>query len=68
MIFSSLKIRSILINVSFAVPTKPAKSSWFNQQLYEIVLAKELMHKPTAKIKYSDDIFQGIKKFEESGQ
>lgn len=44
------------------------KEEMFNMKLYETVLAKELMHKPVARISNTDDIFQIMKKFEESGQ
>jgi CIC family chloride channel protein len=44
------------------------KSDMFNQELYDSVIAKELMEKPETRIKSSDDIFEIMKKFEESGQ
>ncbi len=44
------------------------KKEMFNQELYDSVIAKELMQKPETKIRSSDDIFLIMKKFEESGQ
>ncbi len=44
------------------------KEEMFNQQLYEKVIAKEIMQKPEIKIKHNEDIFAIMKKFEESGQ
>jgi CIC family chloride channel protein len=40
----------------------------FNQELYDSVIAKELMEKPDTKIRMSEDIFVIMKKFEESGR
>lgn len=44
------------------------KEEMFNQDLYNKVLAKEIMHKPEIKIKHNEDIFSVMTKFEESGQ
>ncbi len=44
------------------------KKEMFNQELYDSVIAKELMQKPETKIRSTDDIFVIMKKFEESGQ
>jgi CIC family chloride channel protein len=44
------------------------KKEMFNQELYDSVLAKELMEKISVKIKLSEDIFAIMKKFDESGQ
>ncbi len=44
------------------------KKEMFNPELYDNVIAKELMRKPETKIKASDDIFIIMKKFDESGQ
>lgn len=44
------------------------KKEMFNQELYDSVIAKELMEKPEIKIRSTDDIFMIMKKFEESGQ
>ncbi|MCE3225516.1 MAG: chloride channel protein [Bacteroidetes bacterium] len=44
------------------------KQEMFNQELYDNVIAKELMEKPETKIRLSEDIFVIMKKFEESGQ
>jgi len=44
------------------------KTEMFNQELYDSVIAKELMQKPETRIKYNEDIFSIMKKFEESGQ
>ncbi len=44
------------------------KKEMFNHELYDSVIAKELMQKPETKINASDDIFVIMKKFEESGQ
>ncbi|MGZ3899598.1 MAG: chloride channel protein, partial [Bacteroidia bacterium] len=40
----------------------------FNHEIYDTVIAKELMQKPETKIRGNDDIFMIMKKFEESGQ
>ena len=40
----------------------------FNADLYDVVIAKELMVKPNTVVNESDDIFIIMKKFEESGQ
>ncbi|MDI1354234.1 MAG: chloride channel protein [bacterium] len=44
------------------------KEEMFNPILYDKIIAKELMVKPTTKIQIEDDIFIVMKKFEESGQ
>jgi CIC family chloride channel protein len=44
------------------------KKEMFNQELYDSVIAKQLMQKPETKIKSNDDIFGIMKKFDESGQ
>lgn len=44
------------------------RKEMFNQELYNSVIAKELMQKPETKIIGTDDIFTIMKKFEESGQ
>ncbi len=44
------------------------REEMFNQELYDKVIAKELMNKPIAIINLEDDIFKIMKKFEESGQ
>ena len=44
------------------------KKEMFNQELYNTVFAKEIMHKPEIKIKHNEDIFSVMDKFEESGQ
>ncbi|MCE3259153.1 MAG: chloride channel protein [Bacteroidetes bacterium] len=44
------------------------KREMFNQELYDDVIAKELMEKPETKIRMSEDIFVIMKKFEESGR
>lgn len=44
------------------------REEMFNQDLYDKVIAKELMIKPLAVINLEDDIFKIMKKFEESGQ
>jgi chloride channel protein, CIC family len=44
------------------------KEEMFNPDLYDTILAKELMVKPIAKIEIEDDIFMIMKKFDESGQ
>jgi CIC family chloride channel protein len=44
------------------------RQEMFNQELYDNVLAKELMQKPETKIIGTDDIFAIMKKFDESGQ
>jgi CIC family chloride channel protein len=44
------------------------KEAMFNQELYDKVYAKELMHKPAEKIRLQDDIFVIMKKFDESGE
>jgi len=44
------------------------KKEMFNQEIYDSVVAKELMEKPETKIKLSEDIFAIMQKFEESGQ
>lgn len=40
----------------------------FNPELYDVVIAKELMGKPSMIINLQEDIFSIMKKFEESGQ
>jgi CIC family chloride channel protein len=44
------------------------KEEIFNQALYDIVNAKQLMNKTTERILLKDDIFVIMKKFDESGQ
>ncbi|MGZ4044440.1 MAG: chloride channel protein [Bacteroidia bacterium] len=44
------------------------KKEMFNHEIYDTVIAKELMQKPETKIRGNDDIFMIMKKFEESGQ
>jgi len=44
------------------------KEAMFNQDLYDKVYAKELMHKSAEVINMKDDIFVIMKKFEESGE
>ncbi len=44
------------------------RQEMFNQELYDKIIAKELMYEVTTKIKISEDIFAIMKKFEESGQ
>lgn len=44
------------------------KKEMFNQELYDSLVAKELMEKPEVKIRVADDIFAIMKKFEESGK
>lgn len=44
------------------------KEAMFNQDLYDKVYAKELMHKPAEVINMKDDIFAIMKKFEQSGE
>ena len=44
------------------------KEEMFNQELYDKIIAKELMYEALTKIKISDTIFQVMKKFEESGE
>lgn len=44
------------------------RKEMFNQELYDTITARELMQKPSHKIRISDDIFAIMKKFEESGQ
>jgi CIC family chloride channel protein len=44
------------------------KKEMFNHELYDSVIARELMEKPETKIRMSDDIFAVMNKFEESGQ
>jgi CIC family chloride channel protein len=44
------------------------RGEMFNQELYDKVIAKELMYEVTEKIKITEDIFAIMKKFEESGQ
>ncbi|MBA3972014.1 MAG: chloride channel protein, partial [Bacteroidetes bacterium] len=44
------------------------KEEMFNTDLYDKVIAKELMRKPADIIQLKDDIFIIMKKFEESGQ
>ncbi len=44
------------------------KEEMFNADLYDVVIAKELMVKPNTVVNESDDIFIIMKKFEESGQ
>ena len=44
------------------------KQEMFNPELYDKILARELMHKPLTTIKLTEDIFTIMKKFEESGQ
>ncbi|MCE3278085.1 MAG: chloride channel protein [Bacteroidetes bacterium] len=40
----------------------------FNHELYDKIIAKELMHKQSSSIKIQDDIFTIMKKFDESSQ
>ncbi|WP_317899809.1 chloride channel protein [Aurantibacillus circumpalustris] len=44
------------------------KEEMFNPDLYDTIIAKELMVKPIAKIWIEDDIFSIMKKYDESGQ
>jgi CIC family chloride channel protein len=44
------------------------RQEMFNQELYDIIIAKQLMYEVTTKIKITEDIFAIMKKFEESGQ
>ena len=44
------------------------KEEMFNPDLYEKIIAKEVMRKPTVLIDVKEDIFTIMKKFEESGQ
>lgn len=44
------------------------REEMFNQELYDKVIAKEVMRKPSLLIEVKEDIFSVIKKFEESGQ
>ncbi|MGZ4035647.1 MAG: chloride channel protein, partial [Bacteroidia bacterium] len=44
------------------------REEMFNQELYDKVIAKELMYEVTTKVKITENIFSIMKKFEESGQ
>lgn len=44
------------------------REEMFNQELYDKVIARELMYEATTKIRISDTIFTIMKKFDESGQ
>ena len=44
------------------------RQEMFNQELYDKIIAKELMYEVTTKIRINEDIFAIMKKFEESGQ
>ncbi|HEY1037989.1 MAG TPA: chloride channel protein [Bacteroidia bacterium] len=44
------------------------KEEMFNSELYDKVIAKEIMRKPSVIIDSKEDIFSIMKKFEESGQ
>lgn len=43
------------------------KEEMFNQELYNIVTAKEIMHRPEFIVKHNEDIFSIMQKLEESG-
>lgn len=57
--------KNYLIGVIFV---DSIKEEMFNPELYDKIVAKELMVKPTTKIQIEDNIFVVMKKFEESGQ
>ncbi len=44
------------------------REEMFNSELYDKIITKEIMEKPSAKIEHSEDIFAIMKKFDESGQ
>nr|MBA3707116.1 CBS domain-containing protein [Bacteroidota bacterium] len=44
------------------------KEEMFNHELYDKIIAKELMRVSAIEIKYEESIFAVMKKFEESGQ
>ncbi len=44
------------------------KEEMFNPELYDKIIAKEIMRKPSTIIDVKEDIFSIMKKFEESGQ
>ena len=43
------------------------KEEMFNQELYTVVTAKEIMHRPEFIVKHNEDIFSVMQKLEESG-
>ncbi|MFO0356245.1 MAG: chloride channel protein [Sphingobacteriaceae bacterium] len=43
------------------------KEEMFNQELYTVVTAKEIMHRPEFIVKHNEDIFSIMQKLEESG-
>lgn len=43
------------------------KEEMFKQELYSVLLAEEIMHKPDSVIKHNEDIFTIMNKFEETG-
>lgn len=43
------------------------KEEMFNQDLYTVVTAKEIMHRPEFIVKHNEDIFSIMQKLEESG-
>ncbi|HRD38636.1 MAG TPA: CBS domain-containing protein, partial [Bacteroidia bacterium] len=44
------------------------REEMFNPELYDKIIAHEMMQKPSMVIELSEDIFSIMKKFEESGQ
>lgn len=44
------------------------REEMFNSELYDKIITKDIMEKPSAKIEYGEDIFSIMKKFDESGQ
>lgn len=55
-------------NLKGVIHLDSIKEEMFNPDLYDRIMAKELMSKPLLKIQAEDDIFSIMKKFEESGQ
>jgi CIC family chloride channel protein len=44
------------------------REEMFNSELYDTIIANEIMEKPSFTIEYGEDIFSVMKKFDQSGQ